>query len=84
MTTAPTASDAKSFVRWLIVENGVRYVNAYCTGTTSSSNYCQNIKIGLGLKGTSSSDRLQIDITQQIGATASVTYQPANSQVINI
>jgi hypothetical protein len=38
----------------------------------------------LGIKGTSASNRLQIDITSQIGATASVTYQPANSQIINI
>ena len=83
-TGATTISDTRNYIQNLIVENGVQFVNAYCTGTTSSTNYCQNIKIGLGLKGTSSSDRLQIDITQQIGATASVTYQPANSQVINI
>jgi len=83
-TGATTSAQTKDYIQYLIVENGVQNVNAYCTGTTSSSDYCQNIKIGLGIKGTSSSDRLQIDITQQIGATASVTYQPANSQVINI
>ena len=83
-TGATTSAQTNDYIQYLIVENGVQNVNAYCTGTTSSSNYCQNIKIGLGLKGTSSSNRLQIDITQQIGATASVTYQPANSQVISV
>jgi len=76
--------EAKSYIRDLIVENGVEYVNAYCTGDTSAAGYCQNIKIGIGVKGTSSYDRLQINITSQIGATASVTYEPTGSSVINV
>ena len=83
-TGATTSAQTKDYIQYLIVENGVQYVNAYCTGTTSSSNYCQNIKIGLGLKGARSSNRLQINITPQIGATTSVTYQPTGSQTINI
>jgi hypothetical protein len=83
-TGATTSAQTKDYIQYLIVENGVQYVNAYCTGTTSDSDFCQNIKIGLGVEGTFSNNRLQIDITPQIGATASVTYQPANSQIINI
>jgi hypothetical protein len=83
-TGATTSAQTKDYIQYLIVENGVQNVNAYCRGTTSDEFYCQNIKIGLGVKGTSSSNMLQIDITSQIGATASVTYQPANSQIINI
>ena len=83
-TGATTSAQTKNYIRYLIVENGVQNVNVYCTGTTSPSNYCQNIKIKLGVKGASSSNRLQIDVTSQIGATDCVTYQTANSHVINI
>ena len=54
MTTKPTSANVKSYIQWLIVENGVRYVNAYVTGSTSSSSYCQNIRICQGCSGTSS------------------------------
>ena len=55
MTSKPAASDTKSYFRWLIVENGVRYVNVYVTTSTSSSLYCQNVRICQGCSGTSSS-----------------------------
>ena len=62
MTTTPTSTDAKSYIKWLIVENGVSYVNAYVTGSTSSSSYCQNIRICQGCSGTSDSYKsFQID-----------------------
>ena len=62
MTTEPTSANAKSYIRWLIVENGVSYVNAYVTGSTSSSSYCQNIRICQGCSGTSSAYKsFQID-----------------------
>ena len=51
MTTEPTSANAKSYIQWLIVENGVSYVNAYVTGSTSSSSYCQNIRICQGCSG---------------------------------
>jgi hypothetical protein len=82
-TGVTSSAQTKDYIQYLIVENGVQYVNAYCTGTTSQFNQCKNVKISLGLKGKSSS-YLQIDITPQIGATASVTYQPTNSQIISI
>ena len=53
MTTKPTASDTKSYFRWLIVENGVKYVNVYVTTSTSSSSYCQNVRICQGCSGSS-------------------------------
>ena len=54
MTTIPTASNTKSYIRWLIVENGVRYVNVYVTTSTSSSSYCQNVRICQGCSGINS------------------------------
>ena len=83
-TGATTSAQTKDFIQYIIVENGVQNVNVYCTGTTGFGNCCQNIKINLGVKGASSSNRLQIDVTSQIGATDCVTYQTANSHVINI
>ena len=83
-TPSASSTQITDYIRYLIVENGVQHVNAYCSSAASSSNPCQNIKIGLGVHGTSSSNRLRINITSQIGATESVTYQTANSQIINI
>ena len=53
-TGGPTAANVKSYIRWLIVENGVRYANPYVTASTSSSSYCQNVRICQGCSGTSS------------------------------
>ena len=84
MTTKPTSTDAKSYIRWLIVENGVKYVNAYVTGSTSNSSYCQNIRICQGCSGTADDNRKSFDITACIGSTVNNIYQPANSQITNI
>ena len=62
MTTQPTSANTKFYIKWLIVENGVKYVNAYVTGSTSSSSYCQNIRICQGCSGPSYSYKsFQID-----------------------
>ena len=53
ITTEPTSSNLKSYIRWLIVENGVRYANPFVTASTSSSSYCQNVRICQGCSGTS-------------------------------
>ena len=84
MTTKPTSANAKSYIRWLIVENGVSYVNAYVTGYTSDSSYCQNIRICQGCSGTADDNRKSFDITACIGSTVNNIYQPANSQITNI
>ena len=62
MTTEPTSANAKSYIRWLIVENGVSCVNAYVTGSTASGSYCQNIRICQGCSGIRSAYKsFQID-----------------------
>ena len=50
----PTSTSIKNYIKWLIVENGVKYVNAYVTSTTSNTSYCQNVRICQGCSGTSS------------------------------
>ena len=84
MTTNPTSSYAKSYIRWLIVENGVRYVNAYVTGSTSSSLYCQNARICLGIQGVKYNNRKTFDITSCINSKLNNVYQPENSQTTSV
>ena len=84
MTTKPSTSDLRSYIRWLVVENGVRYVNAYVTDTTSSGSYCQNARICLGIQGDSSSNRKTLDITSCINSKKNNVYQPTNSQITNV
>ena len=84
MTTEPASSNLKNYIRWLIVENGVRYVNAYVFGTTSSSSYCQNVRICLGVQGVSDSNRKTFDITSCINSKLNNVYQPANSQTTSV
>ena len=84
MTTSPTSSYVKSYIRWLIVENGVSYVNAYVTGSTSISLYCQNVRICLGIQGVNNSDRKTFDITSCINSKLNNVYQPENSQTTSV
>ena len=78
MTTKPSTSNLRSYIRWLVVENGVKYVNAYVTDTTSSSSYCQNVRICLGIR------RKTFDITSCINSEKNNVYQPTNSQITNV
>lgn len=84
LTIGPEASDVKSFIRWLIVENGVRYVNAYVTGSTSDTSYCQNVRICLGVQGVEANNRKTFDITSCINSKVNNVYQPANSQTTSV
>ena len=84
MTTEPSSDDVKSYVRWLIVENGVRFVNAYVTGSTSSSSQCQNVRICLGIQGVNSNNRKTFDITSCINSKLNNVYQPKNSQTTSV
>ena len=84
MTTKPSTSNLRSYIRWLVVENGVKYVNAYVTDTTSSSSYCQNVRICLGIQGTNSPNIKTFDITSCINSKLNNVYQPTNSQITNV
>ena len=83
-TTSPASSNLKSYIKWLIVENGVRYVNPYVTNSTSSSSYCQNVRICQGCSGVEYNSRKSFDITSCIGSTVSNVYQPANSKTTSV
>ena len=83
ITTTPSTGDLRSYIRWLVVENGVKYVNAYVTDTTSSSSYCQNVRICLGIQGDSSNMKT-FDITSCINSGKNNVYQPTDSQITNV
>ena len=84
MTTSPTSANLKNYIRWLIVENGVRYVNAYVNSTTSDTSYCQNVRICLGVQGVDSNNRKTFDITSCINSKVNNVYQPVNSQTTSV
>ena len=54
-------SDLKSYYRYIIFDNGNRYINLNCTATTSSYNYFQNVRIGLGVNNTTTYKTINID-----------------------
>ena len=84
-SAAYNSSGCRAYIRYVMIENGVQYVNLYCTSTTSSSNYCQNIYVSMGVKGTgTSSGRKNINITSKIGNTGKAVYQVSTSTVINV
>ena len=84
MATSPASSYAKNYIRWMIVENGVRYVNAYVTGSTSPSSYCQNVRICLGIQGINDRNRKTFDITSCVNSKLNNVYQPTNSQTTSV
>ena len=84
MTSKPSTSDLRSYIRWLVVENGVQFVNAYVTDTPPSGSYCQNVRICLGIKGTDPFNRKTFDITSCINSGKNNVYQPTDSQITNV
>ena len=74
-------SNYKSYYRNIIVENGNRYIYLNCTGTTSSNNYYQNVKIAQGVNNTTTYKTIS---DSNVGQTFQTVYQPANSQTISV
>ena len=63
-TFGRTSTSLQSYCRYNCLEDGVQYTYFYTTQTTSSSNYLQNITIHRGVKGSSSSSRKTISVTE--------------------
>ena len=73
--------DIKSYYRYIIFENGNGHIRLNCSGTTSSSNYYQNVKIAQGVNNTTTYK----DITDgNVNQNYQTVYQPTNSQVISV
>jgi len=63
-TFGRTSTSLQSYCRYNCLEDGVQYTYFYTTQTASSSNYLQNITIHRGVKGSSSSSRKTISVTE--------------------
>ena len=63
-TFGRSSTSLQSYCRYNCLEDGVQYTYFYTTQTASSSNYLQNITIHRGVKGSSSSSRKTISVTE--------------------
>jgi len=72
---------AKNFVKCIEIEDGNNNITLTSTQTTSVSNYLQNICISRGVNNSENAKTISHD---SLGDTFKTTYQPANSQIINV
>ena len=76
-TLGASNTSPKSYYRYIIFDNGNSYINLNCTSTTSSTNYYQNVRIGLGVNNKTIND-------SNVGQIHETLYKPTNSQTITI
>ena len=80
--TFGNASSVQSYYRNIIIDNGNKYIYLYAIKTRSSSNYYQNVRIGLGVNN--STTYKTIADSNDPGQTYETWYRPSNSQTINV
>ena len=73
-----STDNIKSYYRYIIFDDGNSYINLNCTSTTSSSNYYQNVRIGLGVNNNKSTYKTITD--SNVGQTYETLYKPTNSK----
>ena len=81
-TFGSSQSSPSSYYRYIIFDNGNGYINLYCTSTTSSSQYYQNVRIGLGVNNSTSTYKTISD--SNVGQEYETLYKPVNYQTITI
>ena len=72
-------NNPKSYYRYIIFDNGNRYINLNCTTTTSSSKCYQNVRIGLGVNNDDTGTYKTIN-DSNVGQTYQTLYKPTNSK----
>ena len=72
-----SADNIKSYYRYITFDNGNSYINLNCTTTTSTSNYYQNVRIGLGVNNKYTYKTIN---DSNVGQTYETLYKPANSK----
>lgn len=80
-SSSVTPSTAKSYCRYVNISGGNQNIVLDATGTTSASNFYQNVDIKPGVNNTSTYKTIT---DPNVGQTYTTTYQPANSQVIAV
>ena len=81
-TFGSSQSFPSSYYRYIIFDNGNCYINLYCTSTTSSSQYYQNVRIGLGVNYCTSPYKTISD--SKFNQTYETLYIPNDSETIKI
>ena len=74
-------STPSSYYRYIIIDSGNSYINLYCTSTTSSSNYYQNVRIGLGVNNTTTYKTIE---DSNVNQTYETLYKTEDSKIILI
>jgi hypothetical protein len=76
-----STDNIKSYYRYITFDDGNSYINLNCTTTTSTSNYYQNVRIGLGVNNKSTYKTIN---DSRVNQSYETLYKPANSQTISI
>jgi hypothetical protein len=66
-----------SYYRYIIFDNGNRYIQLNCTSTTSNFKYFQNVRIGLGVNNTMGTKTIN---DSNVGQTYQTLYKPTDSK----
>lgn len=74
-------SSAKSYYRQITVANGNAKINLDTSATTSSSNFIQNIHIGLGVNNSNTTKTIT---HATVNDTFKTTYEATNSVTVNV
>ena len=72
----------KNYVSYVTIENGNRYLRFDLRGTSSSSAPYRNVTVKAGVNNTNTEKTIRDDTNG--GQTFHTTYQPKNSQVIEV
>jgi hypothetical protein len=73
--------DVKSYYRNIIFDSGNCYIKLYCTKSTGSGSYYQNVRIGLGVNNTTT---YKIISSNDVNQSCETIYKPADSKTISI
>ena len=74
-------NNKKDYYKYIIIEQGNRYIYLNCSGTPTYSNNFQNIRIA---QGVNNSYTWKTITDPNVGQTYQTVYQPANSQTISV
>ena len=76
-----SSSEAKTYYRYIRIDDGNRYIRLDCTGTLSYTSYYQNVHIGLGVNNTTTYKTIT---DSNVNQTYQTEYLPTNSVTINV
>jgi hypothetical protein len=76
-----TYESPKSYYRNIIFDSGNCYIKLFCTKSTGSGSYYQNVRIGLGVNNTTTYKTIS---SNDVNQSCETIYKPADSKTISI